>query len=229
MFLGKAKYKPPGPGEHFRARIANSWEGIRDIQIPHLVENVRQAILDPLVIDQAGWNLLTIEDEAQRRSPVEMARVQYQWVRGVFQYMPDGVQTEKTQTANRFIRMSRVPREFIMAAVAPIYAARERRDLGEMTLKDIPPLAVKVLGDCDEAIMCSAALPAVCGIPTRFMLGSADPKGDSFHHIWVEADVYGDGSPDSWAAGAMDPTEPEFDEMGKYAEMARYQPVEIFA
>src|SRR3990167_2206144 len=144
-------------------------------------------------------------------------------------YLPDPVRMEKTQTANRMIRTSSIPPDIVRAATAPIYASMSGRDLGEMTLKDIPQLAVKVGADCDEQVVLCATLAAACGITTRFMLGSVDPNGEGFHHIWAEADVYGDGSPDSWAAGAMDPTEPEFDEMGKCAEMARSQPVEIFA
>src|SRR3990167_5677828 len=109
MFLGKAKYKPPGPGEHFRVRIADSWEGIKNVEIPHMVEMVRAGIGDPLILDQAAMNVSTIEDETERRNPYEQARRQFHWVRGVAMYLPDPVRMEKTQTANRMIRTSRIP------------------------------------------------------------------------------------------------------------------------
>jgi hypothetical protein len=227
--LGKAinlKSKPPGVGESFRTRIADSWDGIR-FEIGRMCEMVRHGIGDPLVIDQAGWNLSTIEDDEARRNPVEMARAQFHWVRGVFQYVPDSYRMEKLETANRQIRRSKIPKEIIMAATAPIYASRTGKDLGEMTFADIPGLPVKISGDCDEASTLAASLVSACGIRTRFMLGRIG-DGEGFHHVWAQADVLGDGSDNSFEMGSMDVTEPEFDELGKFATMDAYKPVEIW-
>lgn len=232
-FLGRATVKgpPPGIGEHFRTRIADSWEGIR-FEIGRMVETVRYQIGDALVNDQAGWNLkmwaeLQGLDEHERRAPLEMTRAQFHWLRGCFIYVPDPHRMEKTQTANRATRMSRVPREVVMAATAPIYASVRGVPLGKVSLSDLPELVTPVSGDCDDAAATLATMVATCGIPTRFMLGAADGR-DDFHHIWAEADVLGDGSDESFSMGAMDLTEPEFDDVGKFPAMAKYKPVEIW-
>lgn len=224
--LGKAVHDaPPKQGEQFRVRIADSRDGII-FEIGRMVQYAMHGRGDALVIDQAGWNLSTIEDDELRRKPLEMARAQFDWVRGVFQYVPDPARMEKLQTPNRMIRFGRIPRQIVMAATAPIYAARTGRDLAEMSFSDVPNLPVKISGDCDEAATLCAAMVSACGIETRFMLG-ANEGADWFHHVWAEADVLGDGSDESFAMGAMDVTEPEFDEIGKFAAMARYKPVPI--
>ena len=228
--LGKAanaKGPPPGVGEHFRTRIADTWDGIR-FEIGRMVETVRHQIGDPLVLDQMGWNLLTIEDEVERRNPFMMARAQFHWVRGATQYTPDPWRSEKLQSANRMVRMARVPKEIIMAATAPIYASLNGVELSKLSLSELPELPVRIPSDCDEQSILCATLCAACGIPTRFMLG-ANGNGEGFHHVFAQADVFGDGSDDSFWAGSMDATEPEFDEIGKFPAMDRYKPVEIWS
>lgn len=203
--LGKAvhlKDKPPKVGEQFRTRIADSWDGIR-FEIGRMCEMVQYGRGDRTVIEQAGMNLSTIEDDEARRNFTEMARAQFHWVRGVFQYVPDSYQMEKLGTANYQIRQTRIPKEFIMAATAPIYASRNNRDLAEVSFSDLPEMPVKVSGDCDDASVLLASLVAACGIRTRFMLGRVG-DGEGYHHVWVQADVYNDGTDASYEAGSME-------------------------
>lgn len=223
--LGRAvtlRSAPPKEGEHFRTRIVDSWDGIR-FELGRMRETVRYAIGDPLVIDQAGWNLLAIEDESARRDPVEMIRAQFDWVRGATQYTPDPYKMEKLQSVNRMIRAARTPQKIIMAAVSPIFAARKGLDLSKMSIDDVPPLPVRIAADCDEQATLVAALCSAVGVPTRFRLGR-NGDGEGYHHVWVQADPYMNGE-FGWD---MDPTEPEFDELGKFAMMDHYAHMDIF-
>jgi hypothetical protein len=236
--LGRASHvkgRPPGIGEQFRTRIADSKEGII-FEIGRMRETVLHQRGDALVNDQAGWNINTWAElrglsDAERRSNLEMARAQFHWLRGCFQYVPDPHRMEKVQTTNRAVRMSKVPREIIMAATASIYASLNGVDLSEVSLETMrdamPSLVTKVSGDCDEGSSVLATMCAACGMETRFMLGALQGS-EWFHHVWAEADVLGTGTDESFAMGAMDVTEPEFDDVGKYASMDRYKPVFIF-
>lgn len=236
--LGRAttvKGRPPRVGEQFRTRIADSKEGII-FEIGRMKETVLHQRGDALVNDQAAWNINTWAElrglsDAERRSNLEMARAQFHWLRGCFQYVPDPHRMEKIVTTNRAIRMSRIPRQIIMAATAPIYASLNGVDLSEVspeTLRDaMPSLAAKVAGDCDEGSAVLATMCAACGMETRFMLGAL-AGSEWFHHVWAEADILGNGSDESFAMGAMDVTEPEFDDVGKFASMDRYKAVNIF-
>jgi len=212
---------PPRVGEHYRTPISDTWSGIK-FELGRMVKIVQHSKGDPLVMDTAAFIISSIEPE-QRRDPVAIASQCFDWVRGVFQYVPDPVGLEALRTPNRMIRMAKLPAELIGAICAPIFAARNGRSLSEVVPHEVIPIAAKAAGDCDDASTLCASLVMACGIRARFRLGGTDGI-EGYHHVWAQADVMGNGS---YEGGDMDPTEPEFDALGKFALMDKYETVDI--
>lgn len=213
---------PPKRGEHYRTRVSDTWDGIR-FELGRMVEIVKHSIGDPLVVDTAKFIIAGIEDPDQRRNPIAILAAQYDWIRGCFQYVSDPVGLEVVQTPQRMLRMGRIPSQIMGAILSPIFAARNGRDLGDVSPHEIVPVAAKIMGDCDEASVLCATLPAAVGIRTRFRLGGSEGM-EGYHHVWAQADPYGTGA---WGYD-MDPTEKEYDELGKFAKMHKYANLGIF-
>lgn len=214
----RMKTAPPNAGEHFRTVLPDSWEGIK-FELGRMREYVETGTKDALVIETAEEIILGLP--AEKRGDLE-ARLEaaYQWIRERCVYRSDPVGLEVIQTANRMIRMSRIPAEVMGAVLAPAMAVRAGQTLESFEPQLVAPF---IAADCDECgILCASIVSSEpIGIPTQFRLGGTDGS-EGYHHVWVQAQIGG-----RWGWD-MDPTESEYDAVGKFADMDKRGRLAIF-
>jgi hypothetical protein len=213
--------RPPREGEVLRTRVPDTMEGIR-FEMSRMVETVREAVGDPVVVDAARMVLLA-STEKNRLS--EMAAL-YGWSKAHFHYVSDPIGKEYMQTTKRMVRQTQVPRAILARILQPIYS-RASHGVVKMSGKDMHGPLPMALGDCEEASTFLAGLLGAIGILPRFRFGGAK---NSLYHVWVQGFAppdasMGVGSDGQWID--MDITEKSYD-LGQHAPFQKYAHMDIF-
>lgn len=133
---------PPREGEVLRTRVPDTMAGIR-FEMSRMVETVREAVGDPVVVDAARMVLLA-STEKNRIS--EMAAL-YGWSKAHFHYVSDPIGKEYMQTTKRMVRQTQVPRAILARILQPIYS-KASQGVVRMSGKDMHGPLPMALGDC---------------------------------------------------------------------------------
>jgi Transglutaminase-like superfamily len=195
----------PGRGESIRRDMPDTDEGIRQIQIPKMVQYVREFSSDPLVVKTAR----RVVELCRAKDRVCEMQAIFLWSKAHMRYVSDTVNKEVIATAPQKIGEMMMPPEILRAILGEslIRALNGEFGVGESLLHRTNQLVCKGCfihdpsapeglrprssGDCDEACVLLATMLAAIGIPPRFRLGgmpsSKAPDGCSYHHIWTQA------------------------------------------
>ena len=211
----------PRPGEILRTRVPDTMRGIR-FEMGRMVQMVRDAVGDPVVVDAARMVLLA----SRPKNRVSELGAIFGWTKAHFHYVSDPIGKEYLQSASRMVRQTQVPRQVLAKILGPVYA-KARNGVADLSGAQMRGPLPKAMGDCDEGSVLVAAMAGAVGILPRFRFGGA---GGSLHHVWVQAFVPpGDdldvGPEGQWVD--MDVTESSYG-LGQYAPFARYARMEIF-
>lgn len=181
---------PPKAGDVISTPIPDDFDGIR-FEVSRMVEYVRAAKRDPLVVDtaryiaersaaasdQMGSPVVAMSDSERKLLFVE--GIVY-WCQENYFYVCDPAGIELMQTSGRMIRQQRTPRELLEVFFNPIMNRMAQA-------RGVDPSGIhmpdgRAIGDCEEGVVLSLSLCVALDIvPVRFEFGGND---GTLHHVW---------------------------------------------
>lgn len=195
---------PPGPGESIRRSMPDTDEGIRRLEIPKMVQYVREYNSDPDIV-KAARTIVSLCEAKDKRC--EMASI-FEWMKNHFRYVNDPVNKEVLATPRYHLAEVMTPPQ-VLHAILGDDLLRQMRSIGagRSFVGSDPRKSIlvcrgcfeerlsgvyhsKTHGDCDEGATFAATMLAAVGIVPRFRLGGREsdqaPDGCSYYHVWVQ-------------------------------------------
>jgi hypothetical protein len=195
---------PPGAGESFERPMADTGEGIRRLQIPKMVQYVREFNGHPDITKLARRiaQLCTAKDKLCEMNAL------FLWAKNHMRYVSDPVAKETIATPAFHYAEIMTPPEIIRAILGEkllnqmngfgaghsLIGTDQRKSIllcdGCFSRELSGVRHSKTSGDCDEASTFLATLLSSIGIVPRFRFGgqrnahAAD--GCNYHHVWVQ-------------------------------------------
>lgn len=189
---------PPRAGEVFSTPLEDTFNGIR-FEVRRMVEYVRMARKDPLVVDTAryiaersgaaadamGYPTQSMTDQDKKLLFLE--GILY-WCQESYFYVCDPNGIEYIQTPDRMMRQKNTPEEMLKLFWGPISTRMaQARGIDPSTLQ-MPD--GRAIGDCEEGVTLALSLCVALDItPVRFQFGGNE---GTLHHVWCGVHAGGD-------------------------------------
>lgn len=209
---------PPKRGESFSREIPADESGIRNFEVPQMVQYVKQFNAMPRIVKLAR----RIVSICPAKDKLCEMNALFLWVKNHMRYVNDPVDKEVIATAEYHLDDLAMPPDLVEAILGKELLQQmegfgvQRSALGMKTNvihckacfeQNLSGPRPTTSGDCDEGATLLSTLLAAVGIVPRFRFGGTEDSkssdGCNYHHVWVQAN---DGR-GSWID--MDVTEAE--------------------
>lgn len=196
--------RSPNRGESIIRPMSDTAEGIRRLQVPKMVQYVREFTGDPDVTKLAR-RIVSLCDAKDKMCEMNAL---FLWVKSHMRYVADPVGKETIATPVMHLAEVMTPPEVVRAILGEELLGQMRgfgvgrSVLGETARTNIlmckscfkdelsGPRLSGTSGDCDEGATFLSALLASVGIVPRFRFGgqedSSAADGCNYHHVWVQ-------------------------------------------
>lgn len=197
--------RPPSRGETIIRPMSDTSEGIRRLQVPKMVQYVREFTGDPDITQLAR----RIAQLCEAKDKLCEMNALFLWTKNHMRYVNDPVGKETIATPKLHLAEILTPPEVVRAILGEELIQQMRGfGVGRSVMGDglrTNVLAYKACfrdelsgvhhgatsGDCDEGCTFLATLIASVGIVPRFRFGGQEdagaPDGCNYHHVWVQA------------------------------------------
>lgn len=196
--------RAPGRGETFIRPMSDTAEGIRKLQVPKMVQYVREFTGDPDITRLAR----RVTQLCEAKDKLCEMNVLFQWAKNHVRYVNDPVGKETIVTPKMQLAEIMTPPSVVRAILGDrlieqmrgfgaghsLVGDDDRKSIlvckGCFTDELSGPKHSRTSGDCDEGSTFLATLLSSVGIVPRFRFGGQEDAGASdgcnYHHVWVQ-------------------------------------------
>lgn len=202
---GALSERSPGRGETIVRPMSDTAEGIRRLQVPKMVQYVREFTGDPDVT-QLGRRIAQLCEAKDKLCEMNAL---FLWTKNHMRYIADPIGKELIATPKLHLAEIMTPPSVVQAILGDTLI-RQMRGFGvgrSVMGEDLQtnvlvgkacfvgeelsgPKLSRTSGDCDEGSTFLATLLASVGIVSRFRFGGQEDDsasdGCNYHHVWVQ-------------------------------------------